>query len=82
MKNYDEELLAASGSKEQYEIDVKNLGDRLRQEVERLKATPAGRARLRKAGFEVPKAMDSINHAEASAAKVTAASSPKGRKKN
>ena len=64
MKNYDEELLAASGSKEQYEIDIKNLGERLRQEVERLKATPAGRARLRKAGFNISRAKKHVKSAD------------------
>jgi hypothetical protein len=57
MKEYDEELLAASGGNlEQYHADIKNLGDRLKQEVERLKNTAAGRKRLAAAGFNVPKA--------------------------
>lgn len=60
MKEYDEELLAASGGNmEQYHADIKNLGDRLKQEVERLKNTAAGRKRLAAAGFNVPKAAPS-----------------------
>ena len=74
MKGYDEELLAASGGNlDQYHADIKNLGDRLKQEVERLKNTAAGRKRLAAAGFNVPKAAP----AKTSATKTAPSKTPK-----
>ncbi len=47
----DKDLLEISGSTKQYKIDMDNFLKKFEREVKKLKTTPAGRKKLKRAGL-------------------------------